>query len=117
MAKTTKFREITIVNEAGIFNPLHLLGNREKYDFESLALLRRLLTNEKAKMIHTIKRKHPGSIYQLAKILGRDFKAVVQDVKLLERFGIVEMISEHTGNRPRLRPRLATDNIQLNIKF
>jgi predicted transcriptional regulator len=121
MAKKTKIRDITIVDDEGTFSTFFKRFSGEKdvkeYDFDSLSLVRRLLSNEKAKILHTIKRKSPSSIYNLAKLLGRDFKSVSEDIKLLERFGFIDMISEKTGKRQRLKPILAVDSIVLNIKI
>ena len=61
---------------------------KEDFDFEALSALRRLLSNEKARLLHVIKKNRPKSIYELAKILKRDFKSVNEDIKLLQRFGI-----------------------------
>ena len=66
-------------------------------------------------MLHIIKTKKPESIYELAKLLGRDFKAVRHDIKLLERFGFIELISSHKQGRERLRPVLDVDRITINI--
>ncbi len=67
--------------------------------------------------MHTIKEKKPKSIYELAKILGRDFKSVSSDIKLLERFGFIDMISEKSGNRERLRPILVVDSVSITIQI
>ncbi len=119
MAQKTKTREISIVAESGSFDVLFKRFNKgkDKYDFEGLALLRKLLSNEKAKMLHVLKNKKPKSLYDLAKILGRDFKAVSDDLKVLERFGFIELIEEKTGGRRRLRPVLAVDSMNINIKI
>ena len=95
MARTTKTREITVVNKRGAFSAIFrkFSGEKKDYDFEGLSALRRLLSNEKARLLHTIKEENPGSIYGLAKILKRDFKSVSEDIKLLERFGFIDMIS------------------------
>jgi len=118
MAKTTKVREINIVDEAGVFATFFkkFTHGEKEYDFDSLSALRKLLSNEKAKILYTIKTKKPISIYSLAKLIGRDFKSVSEDIKLLERFGFIEMIAEKTGKRKRLKPVLASDTITLNIK-
>jgi predicted transcriptional regulator len=47
--------------------------------------------------------------------LKRDFKSVVLDLKLLERFGFIEMIYEKSGNRKRLRPVLAVDTVNIIV--
>lgn len=118
MAEKTKVREITIVDESGTFNVLlKRFRSNEDYDFEGLSILRKLLSNEKARLLHTIKKKNPKSIYHLAKMLKRDFKSVSEDIKLLERFGFIDIIAEKTGKRERKRPVLVVDNMKINIKI
>ena len=115
----TKTREITIVDDAGVFATFFkkFTHGESEYDFDSLSALRKLLSNEKARVLYTIKTKKPSSLYNLAKILGRDFKSVMNDIKLLERFGFIQMIAEKTGKRERLKPVLTVDSITINIKI
>tara|TARA_Y100000310_G_scaffold291109_1_gene318818 strand:- start:224 stop:583 length:360 start_codon:yes stop_codon:yes gene_type:complete len=117
MAKKTKIRQITLVNEKGTFKTLFkkFAGEKKDYDFEGLGALRNLLSNEKARILHTIKLMAPTSIYNLAKILDRDFKSVSVDVKLLERFGFIDLISEKTGKIERLKPVVVVDSINIEI--
>jgi predicted transcriptional regulator len=118
MVEKSKVREITIIDEGGTFDVIMRRFTGEKdFDFEGLTLLRRLLSNEKARLMHTIKKKNPNSIYGLAKMLGRDFKSVNDDIKLLEKFGFVEMVAEKSGKRERLRPILVVDSMHLQIKI
>ena len=118
MAQKSRTRDITIVDKSGTFSPFFkkMTGSKQDYDFEGLTALRRLLSNEKARLMNVLKTKNPKSIYELAKILGRDFKSVSEDVKLLDRFGFIDMISEKTGKRERLRPVLVVDYINIQIK-
>ena len=94
MAPKTKVRQITLVNEKGTFKTLFkkFSGEKKDYDFEGLSALRNLLSNEKARILHTIKIKNPISIYNLAKILERDFKSVNDDVKFPLELTIEEVI-------------------------
>jgi len=116
--KKSKTREITISQSKGTFSIFRKSGSSKKdYDFDSLLALRQLLSNEKARILHTIKTNNPQSIYQLAKILGRNFKAVNDDIKLLERFGFIELIEEATKNRKRHRPVIVVDNIILDLRI
>jgi len=118
MAEKSKVREITIVDEGGVFDVVVRKFSGEKdYDFEGLAMLRRLLSNEKARLIHTIKKKKPNSIYSLAKMLGRDFKSVSDDIKLLEKFGFIDMVLEKSGKRERLRPVVVIDSMHIHLKL
>lgn len=117
MAQKTKTREILLKESQGAFSILKRLGfQKEDYDFSGISALRQLLSNEKARILDTIKNQKPGSIYKLAKILGRDFKSVSEDIKLLERFGFIELVEERTKNRIRHKPEIVVDNITINIK-
>lgn len=112
----TKTREITITQSKGAFSIFKKAGtSRKDYDFEGLAVLRQILSNEKARLLHVIKTQKPDSIYDLAKKLGRSFKSVRDDVKLLERFGFIELTEEKTKNRIRHKPELVVDTITINV--
>ena len=114
----SKTREITITQSKGAFSILRKgLFSHEDFDFEGLSALRRLLSNEKARLLHVLKTQKPGSIYLLAKKLGRNFKTVSDDIKLLERFGFITLIAEKTKNRVRHRPELVADTIVINLKI
>lgn len=114
----TKTREITIVESQGTFSIFKKPKlNKEEFDFEGLNSLRQLLSPEKARLIHAIKTEKPVSIYALAKKLGRGFKAVNDDLKLLERFGFIEFTEEKTKNRKRHRPDVVVDSITINLKI
>ena len=119
MAKGTKTRDINIVDEGGTFTTFFkkMTGEHVDYDFDGIYALRQLLSDEKAKIMHTIKTKKPSSIYELAKMLNRDFKSVNDDIKLLEKFGFIDLIAEKTGKRNRLRPILVVDSIHINVKI
>lgn len=114
----TKTREITIRESKGAFSLLKKSGvSKKDYNFSGVLALRQLLSNEKARILHAIKIQKPNSIYDLAKKLGRGFKSVSDDIKLLERFGFIELIEEKTKNRIRHRPEIVVDNIIINIKI
>ncbi len=119
MAEKSKTREIILVDKSGTFNTLlkRFSSSKEEYDFEALSTLRKLLSNEKARLLYIIKKKNPGSIYELAKILERDFKSVSQDLKLLQRFGFIDFVAEKTGKRQRLKPILSIDSLHIQIKL
>lgn len=92
-------------------------GDKKKYDFSGISDLRKALNNEKARIIHTIKTNSPDSIYTLAKILGRDFKAVRKDLEILKRFGLIYLTPNSKGNRKKLKPEVAFDELIINLKF
>ena len=115
MAKT-KTREITITESKGTFSIFRKSNSKEGYDFSGILALRQLLSNEKARILHVIKTQHPKSIYDLAKKLGRGFKSVNDDIKLLKRFGFIELIEEKTKNRRRHKPEIVVDTITIHLK-
>ena len=119
MGKRERTREITVTDKAGTFNTFfkRLAGEQHEYDFEGLSALRRVLSNERAKVLSIIKQKKPSSLYALAKLAGRDFKAISEDIALLNRFGFVDLIAEHTGKRRRLKPILTAETVHISIKL
>jgi predicted transcriptional regulator len=119
MAKITKTLDIDIVDESGTFTTFfkRITGEHSDYDFEGLSALRHLLSNEKARILNIIKIKKPNSIYRLAKMLKRDFKSVNEDIKLLEKFGFIDLIAQKTGKRERLKPILVVDSVHINLRF
>lgn len=111
-------REITIKESEGAFGilPLKNLGlKKEKYDFSGVVALRKLLSKERVRMLNTIKEQEPGSIYDLAKKLNRGFKSVFEDIKLLERFGLIELIEERKNRRIRHKPILISDTLTIHL--
>lgn len=119
MGKPERTREITITDKAGTFNTFfkRLAGEQHEYDFEGLSALRKVLSNERAKVLSLIKHKKPHSLYALAKLSGRDFKAISEDIALLNRFGFVDLIAEHSGNRKRLKPIITAETVHIKIKL
>lgn len=115
MAKT-KVREITIAESKGTFLFKKSGNSKKDYNFEGLSILRHLLSNERARLLHTIKTLEPGSIYELSKKLGRTFKSVSDDVKFLERLGFIELLEEKTKNRIRHKPVIVVDTMTINVK-
>jgi predicted transcriptional regulator len=119
MAKQPNTRNITLNITSGSFSGIfrRLRGQKGDYNFSGIAALRQLLSDERARILHTIKTKDPTSIYNLAKILGRDFKSVRQDVKLLEKFGFLELETNRKGKREMLKPILAVDSVSITVNL
>ena len=59
-------------------------------DYETLG---RVVTGARIELIAVVRREKPKSIQELAELVGRNFKNVYQDVKLLAEFGLL-MIHE-----------------------
>jgi predicted transcriptional regulator len=82
--------------------------------FENLNTFRRILTAKRLEMLHTIKKERPSSVYELARMLGRDMKNVTQDLEYLKEVGLVDV--KRTGEkRERIIPEVNYDKIDLEI--
>ena len=82
--------------------------------FESIDAVRSVLTNNRLLILKTIKEKHPKSIYELSKILGRNLKNVNQDLDMLFRIGLVELKKEKT-DKNRIIPFVNYNEIMFAI--
>jgi len=121
MTKKTqlKTRSVELYITASSFSSIfrRLRGEKSDFDFEGISELRQLISNEKARLLYIIKNQQPDSIYNLAKIVKRDFKSVRQDVKLLEKFGFIVLKPETKGKRKKLKPVIAIDKLQVSLNF
>jgi len=115
MVKQTK--NISISLKEGTFSSIFhkIKGDSKDISDSEISSLRHILSNEKARLLHIAKTKQPESIYKLAKLLGRDFKSVRQDIKTLEQFGFIELIASHKKGRELLRPVVDADQVVITI--
>jgi predicted transcriptional regulator len=65
--------------------------------------------------MRTIRTRHPGSLYELAKMVKRDFKNVQDDIGILERHGLVRISKESRGKRKVKVPQVLFEEIALKI--
>ncbi len=82
--------------------------------FSSLEAVRKILTPERVKLLRYLKANKPGSVYELAKALGKDMKNVSQDLSYLSEVGLVDL-EEAKGNRNQRRPVLLSDHVTLEL--
>jgi predicted transcriptional regulator len=90
-------------------------GEREEVGFTSIEAARNFLTRERLALLRTIRTRHPRSLYELAKLVDRDFKNVQEDIRLLERHGLVRIVKESRGQRKVKVPRVPFEEIALRI--
>lgn len=81
---------------------------------ENLSTMRKALTPKRLELLHAIKGKKPKSMYELAKLMNRDLKNVIQDLAFLERLGLVEL-KKTKDKRTRGTPSVEYDKILLEI--
>lgn len=86
----------------------------EGISFESLDSMRKVITEERLKILKTIKKDHPSSIYALAKMLHRDIKNTFDDVQFLAKMGLIELKKTKDG-REKTTPIVNYDKILLEI--
>jgi predicted transcriptional regulator len=77
-------------------------------DFETLG---RVITGARLELIQSIRVNKPKSIQELAKHVGRNFKNVYQDVKLLAEYGLIEL--KERGPRRASKPEAKFSEIVL----
>lgn len=105
------FRETFTALEAG-----RRAGRREGVYFTSIEAARNLLTPSRLALLRAIRRKRPGSIYELGKILRRDLKNVQDDLRLLQEYGLVRMTKGRGAGRRRVKvPEALFDEIALRV--
>lgn len=90
------------------------VSRHDGISFESLDAMRKVLTEKRLKILKTIKKEHPQSIYQLAALLNRDFKNTFNDVRLLEEMGFIDLKKTKDG-REKCTPEVSYDRIVLEI--
>jgi predicted transcriptional regulator len=90
------------------------IKKHEGISFENIEAMRKILSEERLRILKTIKKEHPKSIYELAKILNRDIKNTFDDVQFLARIGLIELKKTKEG-REKTVPRVNYDRILLEI--
>ena len=87
---------------------------KEAISFTSVEAMDKFLTKERLRILKVIRKEHPASIYELAKILKRDLKNVSDDVHFLANLGLIELKKSKTG-RKQVTPSVAYDQIVMEI--
>jgi predicted transcriptional regulator len=92
----------------------HKVRKHKGIYFDSVDNMRAVLTNNRLLILKAIREHKPKSVYELAKILGRDLKNVKQDLKLLSDIGLVTLERRETDKRRRI-PHVDYSKILLEI--
>ena len=79
--------------------------------FTNLEAFRKCLTPKRLELLHIIKTKRPSSINELARLAKRDLKNVADDVKYLEKIGLIEK----KVTKRKIAPVINYDKIALEI--
>lgn len=84
---------------------------------DSLEAARKLLTPQRLKMLGIIKREKPASLYALAKIMGKNFRAIYRDVGILSEVGLIQKEDYLEGNREKTRVGVRAKEIHLSVSI
>jgi len=116
--------KIAIKSDKELFNEIKEVWNKlekgekvkkhEGISFANLDVMRKVLTEERLRILKVIKKEHPSSIYALAKILERDIKNTFDDVQYLAEVGLIELKKSKVG-REKITPVVNYDKILLEI--
>jgi len=90
------------------------MKRHEEISFENTEAMRKILSEERLRILKTIKKEHPKSIYELAKLLKRDIKNTFDDVQFLAQMGLIELKKTREG-REKTTPKVNYDRILLEI--
>jgi predicted transcriptional regulator len=82
--------------------------------FTSLEAARKVLTPKRLQLLRAIRQRRPDSVYQLARLVGRDFKNVHADVQALAAYGLVALKKSQAGRRTTV-PRVPFSAIEFRI--
>ena len=58
--------------------------------FGNVESFREFFTPKRIELLQIIRHKQPKSIYELAKLTNRELKSVVIDIKILEKYGLID---------------------------
>jgi predicted transcriptional regulator len=87
---------------------------KEGIYFENIETMRKVLTEERLRILKAIKKDRPSSIYALAKLLRRDTKNTFDDVHYLAQAGLISL-KKKTEGRETTTPVVDYDKIVLEI--
>ncbi len=75
-------------------------GVEQKLNFENLETLLKVLTSKRWMLLKALRKSGPMSIRALSHELGRDYKNVHTDVRLMERMGLIDQTESNLVEVP-----------------
>lgn len=82
---------------------------------ESPEAARRLMATERLKMLSTIRKEKPGSLYALAKLMKKDIKTIATDAAILSDAGLMRLETYMEGGRKKVRPVTRVRKISMDM--
>ncbi|MCI4626303.1 MAG: hypothetical protein L3V56_10120 [Candidatus Magnetoovum sp. WYHC-5] len=90
------------------------IDSHEGIYFKNMEVMKEVLTDERLKMIRTIKKDNPMSINELARLLERDYRQTNEDVEYLAQMGLIE-IEYSVPDNDKIVAHVSYDRILLEI--
>ena len=81
--------------------------------FVNAESLSKIITSARLAILAALVKQKPKSIYELAKMIGRDFKNVHTDVKILADLGLIDL--KPSGNRSALKPVALFSGLEFDL--
>ena len=78
---------------------------------DSMDAMLKLMSKSRFEMFAAIVEHKPNSLYELAKVLGKDPGNVLRDSKTLESLGLIKLVALKDGDREKLKPQALYDKI------
>ena len=82
----------------------------------SIKNLLAVATENRINLFMAIVEKQPGSLYELAQILGKDQSYILKEAKTLEALGLISLEKIEGEGRPKLKPISNYDHIVIDIE-
>ena len=82
--------------------------------FTSIESFAKLLSEHNRHLLKLIARERPGSLTELADLVGRSKSNLSRTLKTMSRYGLVELRS---GERGKLVPRVPYDQVRLDVSL
>lgn len=83
--------------------------------FGSVETFREFFTPKRIELLQVIKHKQPKSIYELAKLTNREIKSVVMDIKILEKYGLMDTKKITVKGGYKVMPIFDYDKLTVDI--
>ena len=87
---------------------------RFSYSFQNLSDYKKILTPKRLELLSIIRHKKPKSIYELSKMINRDFKNVSEDINILKEVGLIEIEKKDTPKKV-ITPSVNFDRLRISI--
>lgn len=82
---------------------------------KNIDVARKILTPKRMRLLSTVRKSRPVSLYALAKMMKRDIKSVITDADMLNRFGLLKLESYTEGRQRKVRPQIEASRIQMEL--